>query len=316
MFINITDKKEAENKGSSAMLVHYLEKENRKPKKEQQEFWFNALRSDISPYEVMTRIDGNVAKLGRNDPKFFLINISPSKKEIAFLIERFGRDRVREKLKAYTAKVMDEYAKNYKRDGISGQQDLLWFGKLEEFRYYTHPAREVKSGEKKRGQQKDGEQMHIQVIVSRKDATNRIKLSPQNTSKGKNIEHSKKMGQFDRLAFKQSGESVFDDFFGFDRLLKESLAFANVQKNGSLAERSAMASRSSEELGEVEVSNGSKMEHGFQLHFEPAESSELEVVDYVPLLDAFSVDISDDIDDEAILGRNRHRKRKARTNTR
>ncbi|PWS32656.1 DUF5712 family protein [Pedobacter paludis] len=312
MFINITDKKEAENKGSSAMLVHYLEKENRIPKKQQQEFWFNALRSDISPFEVMSRIDGNVAKLGRNDPKFFLINISPSQKEIAFLMEKFGRDGAREKLKEFTARVMDEYAKNFKRAGISSQQDLLWFGKLEDFRYYTFTDREVKQGERKRGERKDGEQMHIQVIVSRKDATNRIKLSPQNTSRGKNIEHSKKMGQFDRLAFKQSGETVFDELFGFDRKLKDSLQFANVQKNGSLTERSEMAARSLEEDISVAFSS---------IHIEPeqqaslAEDTDLEI-SFLPLLDAFSIDISDDIDDEAILGRNRQRKRKARTNTR
>jgi hypothetical protein len=58
-----------------------------------------------------------------------------------------------------------------------------------------------------------------------------------NTSRGKNAEHSKKMGQFDRVAFKQSGESLFDSKFGFDRQLKETLAYANVQKNGKLAQR-------------------------------------------------------------------------------
>jgi hypothetical protein len=88
-----------------------------------------------------------------------------------------------------------------------------------------------------RGERKEGEQMHVQVIVSRKDATNKIKLSPMNTSRGKNVEHSKKMGQFDRVAFKQSGESLFDSKFGFDRQLKETLAYANVQKNGKLVQR-------------------------------------------------------------------------------
>lgn len=61
-----------------------------------------------------------------------------------------------------------------------------------------------------------------------------------NTSRGKNAEHSKKMGQFDRVAFKQSGESLFDRKFGFDRQLKETLAYANVQKNGKLVQRKQM----------------------------------------------------------------------------
>jgi hypothetical protein len=104
-------------------------------------------------------------------------------------------------------------------------------------RYYGYNDPEVKQGLRMRGERKEGEQMHVQVIVSRKDITNKIKLSPMNTSRGKNAEHSKKMGQFDRVAFKQSGESLFDRMFGFDRQLKETLAYANVQKNGKLAQR-------------------------------------------------------------------------------
>ena len=83
--------------------------------------------------------------------------------------------------------------------------------------------------------------MHIQIIVSRKDATNRVKLSPMNNSKGKNEEHSKKLGQFNRVAFKQLGETIFDTFFSFDRGLKDTFAHANVQKNGSTAQKEQMA---------------------------------------------------------------------------
>jgi hypothetical protein len=109
---------------------------------------------------------------------------------------------------------MDAYAQNFKREGINSSEDLVWFAKLENHRYYTHKDPEVKQGLKKRGDRKEGEQMHIQVIVSRKDATNKIKLSPQNNSRGKNAEHSAKMGQFDRVAFKQVGESLFDNLTG------------------------------------------------------------------------------------------------------
>src|SRR5690606_6725640 len=58
-----------------------------------------------------------------------------------------------------------------------------------------------------------------------------------NSSKGRNAEHSKKMGQFDRVAFKQSGESLFDRELAFDRGLKHTLAHANILKDGSLAQR-------------------------------------------------------------------------------
>src|SRR5690606_17951186 len=80
---------------------------------------------------------------------------------------------------------------------------------------------------------KEGRQMHVQIIVSRKDITNRIKLSPQNTSRGKNKAHSQKLGQFDRTAFKQSGETLFDELFDFERNLKDSLQYANTMKSGT-----------------------------------------------------------------------------------
>lgn len=237
MFINITDSKEANNKGSSGGLVHYLEKENRLVPKQKVEHWFDGHQSRIRPYEVVSKIDNNIAKLGKGDAKFFLVNISPSQKEIAFLKKHYGEDGAKEQMKEFAASVMDAYARNFNRDGVDSHQDLVWFAKLENYRYYGYNDPEVKQGIRMRGERKEGEQMHVQVIVSRKDATNKIKLSPMNTSRGKNVEHSKKMGQFDRVAFKQSGESLFDSKFGFDRQLKETLAYANVQKNGKLAQR-------------------------------------------------------------------------------
>lgn len=241
MFINITDSKEAANKGSSAGLVHYLEKENRIDNKQQPEYWFNGQQIRIEPYEVMRTIDNNIAKLGKDDAKFFLVNISPSQKEIAFLKEQYGEEGAKEQMKGFAVRVMDAYAQNFKKDSINSHEDLVWFAKLENHRYYSHKDPEVKQGLKKRGDRKDGNQMHVQVIVSRKDATNKIKLSPMNTSRGKNAEHSKKMGQFDRVAFKQSGETLFDSLFSFDRQLKDTLAYANVRKNGRLAQREQLS---------------------------------------------------------------------------
>lgn len=132
---------------------------------------------------------------------------------------------------------MDEYARNFKRPGIESGKDLLWFGKLENHRYYNHYDPEVKEGIRKRGERKEGEQMHVQIIVSRKDATNKIKLSPMNNSRGSNTEHSKKVGQFDRSAFKNSGERLFDEKFSFDRELIDTFRYANTQKKGGLEDR-------------------------------------------------------------------------------
>ncbi|RQO65484.1 molybdopterin-guanine dinucleotide biosynthesis protein MobB [Pedobacter sp. KBW01] len=237
MYINITDSLTANNKGSSGGLVNYLEKENRLLNKNEPEYWFNYMAENIEPYEVRQAIDNNIAKLCKADAKFFLININPSQKELKYLMAEFGEYEIKDQLKVFAEKVMDNYAKNFKREGISSAKDLLWFGKIEHNRYYGYKDKEVINGEKKRGELKGGNQMHIQIIVSRKDVTNKVKLSPMNTSRGKNQQHSKKLGQFNRLAFKQSGEVLFDQLFGFDRKLNETLAFTNIQKNGSLAQK-------------------------------------------------------------------------------
>lgn len=240
MYINITDSLTANNKGSSRELVHYLEKENRIKDKLEPEFWFNHTGNRIESYEVRHLIDSNIAKLCKADAKFFLVNISPSQKELKYLEESYGKKEMNKQLKKYAEKVMNEYARNFKREGISSTKDLMWFGKIENHRYYGHKDKEVLNGERKRGERKEGNQMHIQIIVSRKDASNKITLSPMNNSKGKNEAHSKKLGQFNRVAFKQSGETIFDRLFGFDRRLKETFAHANVHKNGSIAQREQM----------------------------------------------------------------------------
>ncbi|MCX2582715.1 DUF5712 family protein [Pedobacter sp. MR22-3] len=313
MFINITDNKQTDNKASSNGLVNYLEKENRIHNKEP-EYWFNGSQTNIEPYEVRRKIDGNIAKLGRDDAKFFLINISPSQKEIAFLKQCYGENGAKYQMKVFAARVMDAYAQNFKRPGIESHLDLIWFGKLENYRYYSHNDLEVKRGIKKRGDRKPGDQMHVQIIVSRKDATNKIKLSPQNTSRGKNAEHSKKMGQFDRVAFKQSGESLFDDLFGFDRHLNETMAYSNTLKNGTLKERIEM--KVQEEQLESVATETKEVTAGMETLPEPYQSH----TDFLQNEDSYvfslDIDIKDDIDDEAINGRNRHRKKQARTNTR
>lgn len=238
MFIHISKSETGSNTGSCGALVNYLEKENRLVENlSESEKWFNGNSDAILPHEVRMAIDANVAKLSRVDGKFYLINISPSQKEIAFLLERFGDQEAKLQLKEFALKVMDAYAKNFYREGINGQADLLWFAKWEKNRYYGHQDKAVIRGDKMRGELKEGHQYHIQIIVSRKDITNKIKLSPQNTSRGRNKSHSQKLGQFDRRAFKESSELLFDKLFGYDRGLQETFQFSNSVKNGSLQER-------------------------------------------------------------------------------
>lgn len=236
MFINISNSECGGNIGSYAQLVNYLEKENRVPDLSK-ELWFNERSDIVAPFRVRTLIDGNVAKSGKMDGKFYLVNLSPSQKELSYLQERFGEEKVVEKLKEYAIKMMDEYAKNFKRKGMNSSRDLLWFGKEEKLRYYGFKDKQVKDGVRKVGDPKEGLQYHVQIIASRKDITNSIKLSTQNTSRGKNEAHSQKMGQFDLVTFKQSGEDVFDDLFGFERSYQNRLAYATATKKGNRSTR-------------------------------------------------------------------------------
>jgi hypothetical protein len=281
MFLNITDSEKKEkggNKGSSGQLIHYLEKENRLYKPEQPEQWFNGLGDDYEPIQIRNRLDQNKAKLGRDEAKFFLINISPSQKEIAHLKALYGEQGAKDQLKAYAVKIMDEYARNFKRKGINGNQDLLWFAKLENYRYYSYKDKEVKNGTAKRGDPKLGEQMHIQVIVSRKDITNKIKLSPANNSDGTNEEHSRRMGEFNRTVFKESGERVFDELFNFTRPFSESFRYANAQANGGLADRLAIREekRREEQKTNLNTTKSHALEFGHSIDITTDDTTLLE----------------------------------------
>ena len=239
MHINISNSETGNNKGSSGQLVSYLEKENRQTQnlKYEPEYWFNAQRQDIQSYEVRYRIDDNIAKLMKDEAKFFLINISPSEKEQLHLIEEYGVEGAKQELKRYANKVMNDYAKNFKKNHVNSNEDILYYGKFENHRYYTFKDEEVKNNLAKRGEQKPGQHMHVQIIVSRKDITNNIRLSPLNNSRGTNAAHSLKVGQFDRVAFKQKAEKEFDQTFDYDRELKETFNYSNILKNGSYEQK-------------------------------------------------------------------------------
>jgi hypothetical protein len=271
MHVNISKSETGNNKGSSGQLVNYLEKENRmryeKNPQIEPEYWFNHESQEIQPYQVRYNIDHNIDRLSREEAKFFLVNISPSQNELLFLKEQFGEEGAKQQLKQYANQVMNEYARNFKKDKVQSNQDILYYGKLENHRYYNHGDEEVKRGLAKRGQQKPGEQMHIQIIVSRKDITDSVRLSPLNNSRGKNIAHSLNVGQFDRVAFKQSAERKFDQTFDYDRELKETFKYANTLKHGNYQQRLELMEM---EQKEQEVKQQKKLE--FEQHLKQQET--------------------------------------------
>ena len=74
------------------------------------------------------------------------------------------------------------------------------------------------------GMKKSGNQSHIHIIVSRKDASNSVSLSPGSKYKASKVEmHGKVVKRgFDRDAFFTKAESTFDKTFSYNRNYAES----------------------------------------------------------------------------------------------
>ncbi|MFS4418565.1 MobB family relaxase [Maribacter sp. 2307ULW6-5] len=75
----------------------------------------------------------------------------------------------------------------------------------------------------KNGMEKPGLQTHIHIIVSRKDASNSVSLSPGSKYKASDVEFQGKMVKrgFDRDRFFERAEQLFDKKFDFDRSFVE-----------------------------------------------------------------------------------------------
>lgn len=74
------------------------------------------------------------------------------------------------------------------------------------------------------GMKKDGNQSHIHIIVSRKDASNSVSLSPGSKHKASEVEmHGKNVKRgFDRDQFYEKAEKTFDKTFGYKRNFAET----------------------------------------------------------------------------------------------
>lgn len=237
--LKITNSEKGSNKGSCGQLVRYLEKENENKPAQQKEFFFSHDRDLVAAYQVVEHIDRNKRNLGRNDAKFFMLNIAPSQKEQKHLLAQTGGDveKAKEKLREFTRAVMEKYAENFGRNLKS--EHLVWYAKIETQRKFKGRDREVQNGKIKRGEQKQGPQLHVHVVISRKDVQNKLKLSPLTSHRSAQEKGAVKTG-FDRVKFMKTGEELFDKMFGYDRELKESFEYQHTMKHGTAKERQDM----------------------------------------------------------------------------
>lgn len=216
------------NAGSSRRLAAYLEHEDleRMEKGIYTEGFFNLTEENFYKSQIVRDIDNNRAQLLKTDAKFYAIHISPSAKELQTMgtteQEQAGA------MRRYIREVfIPEYAKNFNK-GLS-VEDIKFYGKI----HFDRDRSENTVGN-----------MHCHVIVSRKDQSNKIKLSPltnhRNTKKGAI------KGGFDRTNLFQQMEKGFDKLFNYDRPLNESFEYYNMMKNGGISDQIKMQERTDE----------------------------------------------------------------------
>lgn len=142
MYIAITGQHQGGNfKGSVRDFVNYLEKENEGKSMEDQELYFNQYEDRIDHETVITDIDSNTAKLGKKDPKFYSIVVSPSQREL----KHIGNNP--EKLRQYTRQLMKDYAASFYRDRKVTVDDIKYYAKLEHQRTYSETDKKIRENQ-------------------------------------------------------------------------------------------------------------------------------------------------------------------------
>ena len=209
------------NASSCRQLATYLEHEDleRMEKGIYTEGFFNLTDDNIYKSQVIKDIDTNIGQLLKTDAKFYAIHVSPSEKELRTMGNT--EQEQAESMKQYIRKVfISEYAKNFNKE--LSALDIKFYGKI-------HFDRSRSDNELN---------MHCHLIVSRKDQTNKKKLSP--LTNHKNTANGIIKGGFNRMNLFQQVEQGFDKLFSYNRQLSQSFEYSNTMKNGSIDDKLKM----------------------------------------------------------------------------
>lgn len=228
------------NAGSSRNLANYLEHEDME-RMEQGIYtadFFNLTDDNIYKSQVIKDIDGNIGQLMKTDAKFYAIHISPSEKELKAMGNT--EQEQAEAMKRYIREVViPGYAKNFNKGLLA--EDIKFYGKI----HFS------------RNRSNNGLNMHCHMIVSRKDQSNKKKLSP--LTNHKNTKKGTVKGGFNRKNLFQQAEQGFDRFFGYKRELTESFEYYNTMKNGSISKQINMQER---QINETEIQPANQLNVG------------------------------------------------------
>lgn len=212
------------NAGSSRQLANYLEHEDleRMEKGIYTEGFFNLKEDNIYKSTAIKDIDTNIGQLLKTDAKFYAIHVSPSESELRAMGNT--EQEKAEAMKRYIREVfIPEYAKNFNKE--LSASDIKFYGKI-------HFDRSRSDNELN---------MHCHLIVSRKDQSNKKKLSPLTNHKNTNNGIIK--GGFNRTVLFKNVKKGFDKLFGYNRQLAESYEYRNIMRNSTITDKLRMQER-------------------------------------------------------------------------
>ena len=241
------------NAGSSRQLIAYCEHEDLEQMEKgiYTDGFFNLTEDNIYKSTVIKDIDTNIGQLLKTDAKFLAIHVSQSESEL-----RAMGNTEQEKAKAMKRYIREvfipEYAKNFNK-GLS-EADIKFYGKIHFDR--TRSDNELN--------------MHCHLIVSRKDQSNKKKLSP--LTNHKNTKNGVIKGGFDRVNLFQQAEHGFDKLFGYDRQLSESFDYHNTMKNGSISEQLELQNQDFTGEKKTEIFQSSERENNISCNLESKQN--------------------------------------------
>jgi ribosomal protein S15P/S13E len=212
------------NAGSSRRLAGYLEHEDLQRMEQgiYTEGFFNLSEDNLYKSQVVKDIDGNIGQLLKTDAKFYAVHVSPSEKELQVM--GTTEQGQAEAMKRYIREIfIPEYAKNFNKGLLA--EDIKFYGKI----HFNRDRSENRLN------------MHCHLIVSRKDQSNKKKLSP--LTNHKNTKKGAIKGGFDRKNLFQQAEKGFDKLFCYNRPLSESFEYYNTMKNGTITDQLNMQER-------------------------------------------------------------------------
>lgn len=246
-----TSKGTYNNAGSSRQLVSYLEHEDleRMEKGIYTEGFFNLTDDNIYKSKVIKDIDTNIGQLLKTDAKFYAIHVSPSESELRAM-GNTEQEQV-EAMKRYIREMfIPEYANNFNKE--LSVTDIKFYGKI-------HFDRSRSDNELN---------MHCHLVVSRKDQTNKKKLSP--LTNHKSTKKGTVTGGFDRVSLFQQAEQGFDKLFGYDRQQTESFDYRNTMKNGFIVEQLKLQEQDAQS-SKIEINQDRNQENSFSINLENKE---------------------------------------------